>query len=306
MKVKISYILAVLTLVIYLASCKEEPPAINLSPTLVSFETTYVAMQVPQPELREVFIEYVSGVRCPNCPDASIIIKNLKNSYPNRINSVTIHPNTPSLSPFTRPINKDGFVSKYDFRSQAGGDILNKLGIPASLPSGFINRKIFPGKVNRFLERTEWTALTISELDTISNVNIALLASVEADNAIAEVTITFLNNLSGNYFLSVMLAEDSIVDVQEYQDGLSVKFDSLYAHAYVLRDLFTANTGDVITGSVIGGQIINNIERGRVIRKRFSKPMEPNWKRNNLYAIVLVHRGSDEVVVQSKRARLSW
>lgn len=300
------YILGLAGLVLFMG-CEEEPPAINLNPTRVNFETTYVATSLPMPQPREVMIEYISGVRCPNCPDASLIIKGLKNSYPNRINSVTIHPNTPSLLLFTRPINKDGFVSKYDFRSDAGRDIVGKLGIPGSLPSGYINRKLYPGRVNRFVERTEWTAITLAEMDSIPVVNIEVSGSAVSENAIADVTLTFLNNLWGDYFVSVMLVEDSIQDVQEIQlNPTTITFDSLYKHAVVLRDMFTANTGDKINGSSIDGVVVNTIERGRVIRRRYSKPQNSSWKRNQLYAIVLVHRGSDEVIVHSKKARLQW
>lgn len=300
------YILAIAGVVLWMG-CDEEPPAINLNPTRVNFETTYVATSVAAVQPREVMIEYISGVRCPNCPDASLIIKNLKSNYPNRINSVTIHPNTPSLQVFTRPINKDGFVSKYDFRSDVGRDIISKLGIPASLPSGYINRKLLPGRVNRFMERTEWTALTLQEMDSIPVVNIEVSGNTSGDQINADVTLTFTSNVWGDYFVSVILAEDSIQDVQEIQlNPTTITFDSLYKHAFVLRDMLTANTGEKINGSVIGGVMLDNIERGRVIRKRYSKPLNPDWRRNQLYAIVLVHRGSDEVIVHSKKARLQW
>jgi hypothetical protein len=300
------YLFALAGLVLWMG-CEEEPPSINLNPTRVNYETTYVASSVAPNQPREVMIEYISGVRCPNCPDASLIIKNLKNNYPNRVNSVTIHPNTPSLSLFTRPINKDGFVSKYDFRTDVGRDIVGKLGIPGSLPSGYINRKLYPGRVNRFVERTEWTAITLQEMDSIPVVNIEVSGNTSGEEINADVTLTFTNNVWGDYFLSVMLVEDSIQDVQEIQlNPTTITFDSLYKHSFVLRDMFTANTGEKINGSTIGGTMVYNIERGRVIRKRYSKPLNPAWKRNQLYAIVLVHRGSDEVIVHSKKARLQW
>ena len=59
---------------LFLVSCEEEPPGINYTPTKVAFEETYIdASNVPTPQLREVLVEDISGVRCVNCPDAAII-----------------------------------------------------------------------------------------------------------------------------------------------------------------------------------------------------------------------------------------
>jgi hypothetical protein len=285
-------------------SCEEEPPYINYEPTKVTYETTYVDVNIPQPQLRQVVLEDISGVRCVNCPDAALIIENIKSTYPGRVNSVTIHPNTPSLDVFTRPITKAGHESQQDFRTQPGGDILSKLGIPGSLPSGYVNRKLFPGKQYRYTDRTEWTSLCISEMDSITKVHIVASGLVSGNDGVVDITLTFLDNLGGDYFVSIMLLEDSIIDVQESQNGATIEYINDYEHKYILRNMFTNVSGDKLNNTTIGGIAITSLERGRVIKKRFTLPLNSIWQRNKLQALVFIHRGSDEVIIHSRKTVL--
>jgi hypothetical protein len=286
--------------IVLLISCDEEPPYINFEPTRVTYETTYVETNVPPAELRTVLLEDISGVRCVNCPDAAAIIENIKTTNPGRVNSITIHPNTASLDVFTRPIVKPGHESRQDFRTTEGGQLLSKLGIPGSLPSGYINRKMFPGKVNRFLERTEWASFVDREKDSVTPVNLNVKGSLDGDKAIADVELTFTQALAGEYYMTVMLLEDSIVDTQEYQDGVSILYDNNYVHRHVLRGIFTGFAGDRLDGTLIGGTTAT-LDRGRVIKKRFSLDTKPVWRKDKLEIMLLVHRGSDEVVVHCKK-----
>lgn len=285
-------------------SCEEEPPYINYEPTKVTFETTYVEINIPQPQLRQVVLEDISGVRCVNCPDAAVIIENIKSAYPGRVNSVTVHPNTPSLDVFTRPITKAGHESKQDFRTQIGGEILNKLGIPGSLPSGYVNRKLFPGKQYRYTDRTEWTNLCISEMDSIPKVHIVASGLVSGNEGVVDVTLTFLDNLWGDYYMSIMLLEDSIIDVQESQDGTTIDYINDYEHQHILRDVFTPLSGEKLNNITVAGTPITSLERGRVIKKRFTLPLNSIWQRNKLEALVFIHRGIDEVIIHSRKAVL--
>lgn len=290
------YILAFAFIGLSIVSCEEEPPYINFEPTRVTYETTYVETNIPQPQARVVLLEDISGVRCVNCPDAATIIENIKATNPGRVNSITIHPNTASLDVFTRPIVKSGHESRQDFRTNEGGQLLSKLGIPGSLPSGYINRKVFPGKVNRFLERTEWASAVQNEKDSISPVNLGVKGSLDGNKVIADVELTFTKALGGDYYVSVMLLEDSIVDTQEYQDGVSILYDNNYVHRHVLRGIFTGYAGDRIDGTKIGGNEVTLVP-GRVVKKRYSLDTKPLWRKDKLEILILVHRGSDEVVL---------
>jgi hypothetical protein len=191
-------------------------------------------------------------------------------------------------------------VSKFDFRTTMGGDIVSNLGLPGSLPSGYINRKLFIGKNARFIDRTEWANFFAAEKDSVPPVEITVEGKIVDTSVVAIVKMTFLNDLVGDYNLSLFLLEDSIVDVQEYQDGAQVKYDPVYVHKHVLRDMFTSSNGEKLNGSVIGGQTVTLV-RGRVIEKTFIKGVKADWRKNKIEILAAVHRGSDNVVVHCKK-----
>ena len=302
MKNKIAIVCSAILIV--MAACKEEAPNINYTPTKVTYETTYVDVtNVPTPQLREVLIEDISGVACVNCPDAAAIIRGLKTTYPGRVNSVTVYPKTPSLNSLTAPINKpdEGFVSKYELRTDIGSQLLAALNTPNSLPSGFVNRKLYSGKTYRFIDRTEWADKVSVEKDSITPVNIDVKTSYGADGKLnADISLKLTSDLTGDYYVSLMLMQDSIIDVQEIPDpNLGATYNANYVHMHVLRKMFTANLGDKINTPT------TNLVRGRVIVKRYSLDLIPEvgeapYNKKHLGILAFVHRGSDNVVVHSK------
>ncbi|MES2560198.1 MAG: Omp28-related outer membrane protein [Bacteroidota bacterium] len=302
---KHSFIISIAALFIVLAACKEEAPYINYTPDTVTYETTYVDMaNVPTPQLREVLVEDISGVRCVNCPDAAVIVKGLKANFPGRVNSITIYPNTPSLNSLTLPVNKPekGFVSKYDLRTDAGGQMLAFLGTPNSLPNGYVNRKLYAGKTDRFIDRTEWADKVTSEKDSVPPVNIYVTETSYGTDGKLNVTLElkFTSDLTGDYNISMALIQDSIIDVQETTDpNIGATYIADYPHMHVLRKMFTSNLGDKINTPT------TTLVRGRVVTKRYSIDVLPEtfrapFDKKHLAVLAFVHRGSDNVVIHSK------
>lgn len=298
------FVIALATASLFLVACEEEAPSINYIPSSVTYETTYVDVSnVPAPQLREVLVEDISGVRCVNCPDAAVIVKGLKATFPGRVNSITIYPNTASLNSLTLPVNKpsEGFVSKYDLRTDAGGQLLSTLGTPNSLPNGYVNRKMYAGKTYRFVDRTEWADKVTSEKDSIPPVNIDITTVYDAEGKLnADLTLKFTSDVSGDYFVTLALIQDSIIDVQETTDpNVGATYIADYPHMHVLRKMLTGNLGDKINTAT------TTLVRGRVIKKRYTTDIineagKAPYDKKHLGIVAFVHRGSDNVVVQSK------
>jgi hypothetical protein len=298
------FFLFVVLLLGVLVSCEEEAPSINYTPTKVTYETTYVDVNtIPAPQPREILVEDISGVRCVNCPDAAVIVKGLKATFPGRVNSITIYPNTASLNSLTLPVNKpdEGFVSKYDLRTDIGGQLLATLGTPNSLPNGYVNRKMYAGKTYRFIDRTEWADKVTSEKDSVTPVNIEVTTSYDTDGKLnADLVLKFTSDVSGDYYISLALIQDSIIDVQETTDpNVGATYIADYPHMHVLRKMFTANLGDKLNTPT------TTLVRGRVIKKRYAVDIineagKAPFDKKHLGIVAFVHRGSDNVVVQSK------
>ncbi len=289
---------------LWFTACKEEPPYINYEPQYVTSETTYVDVNVPVPQPREVLIEDMSGVQCINCPDGAKVIRDLKANNPGRVNAITNYPKD-YLKSLTDPLNKpsEGVISKYDFRTIAGKTMIDNLGGTNAMPFGYIDRNKFVG-ANRYFDRTQWVAKFNAEKDSVTPVNITLAALYTSDNDLSvEMKLNFTTDLSGDYYVSIALLQDRIIDYQEYLDTVvGAAYDPNYAHMHVLRKMFTASMGDKINNEK------TTLERGRVVVKRYTITLEdpantppfPPYDKKNLAVIAFVHRAIDGVVVQSK------
>lgn len=310
------FAIAIASACILLVSCEEEAPYINYKPSSVIRDTTFIDLsKVTAPQTREILIEDVSGVSCVNCPDAAKALRDVKVLYPGRVNSITIYPNTLSLDGVTKPVNKpgEGYVSKYEFRTEAGGQIIAAFGSTNALPFGYVNRKIFPGTTVRYINKEEWADKVNKEKDSITPVNINLVNSVTGigDQAVlkVEMELIFTKDLTDDYFVTLALIQDSIIDVQEANDtAVGTVYIKNYAHMHVLRKTITGYTGDKLNTAT------TTLVRGRVIQKDYQVSLAPEvrtglpyppYDTKHMSVVAFVHRGSDGVIVQSREFEIA-
>ena len=237
---------------------KEQPDTAGYDTFDTIIDTTWLKPTPSPAQLKQVLLEEVIGVKSVNSPDAAKIAHDLSDANPGRMNIVSLHPNTPALGPFTAPIHQPDHDSKYDFRTQAAGDICeNILGIPNSLPKGGINRKKFDDQTDILMDRTNWTAKVNDELAVATPVNISLVQVTQmngkpvlANEIWVDVAIEYTKAISDNNYVTIVLVEDSIVDVQECVDYSQpipdVEYNNNFVHMQVMRDAITASTGDLI------------------------------------------------------------
>lgn len=278
-----------------LAACEEVPPAINYEKGTQTNDTTYITSSIPEAQPVGAIIEDISGVQCVNCPDATKIVKDVLAAFPGRTYATVMHPNVASLSSFVAPIRKQGYESKYDFRTQDATNILNLVGMPNSLPRGYVNRRLFPGATNgRLLGREEWYARTQQVLQGSTPVNIEL-ENTEFNQATRKgklkIKLTYTADVSQKHLLTILLVEDSIIDVQEYQDPVTfdVKFNPNYVHMHILRDVITNSTGDPLTNNPAV-----TLTRGRIFEKEYEYTTDVELPRiqvvpRHAKLIVIVH-----------------
>lgn len=316
MKLNLFFGTLVAMAVCMLMACEEEPPYINYEPEYASSETTYVDVNnLPAAQKRGVLIEDISGVRCVNCPDASTIIKDIKSRHlPNdTVNAITIYPKIASLNSLTLPVNKPdkNAVSKYDLRTEAGEQLLSALGTPNSLPNGYVNRKQFNGALYRYIDRNDWDTKVNEEQDSTTPVNIWVSAKPKGTTELeVKLRLTFTQDLTGDYNISLALLQDSIVDVQESTDpNVGAIYIIDYVHNHVLRKMITATLGDRINTGAI------TLVRGRVVERTYTVslvnpenspnlPPFPPYDINHLHVMGFVQRAADNVVVHSKEFKV--
>lgn len=292
--------------------CKKEEPYINYDELNATIDTTWLKPTPSPAQTKQILLEFVTGVRCTNSNVGAKIAHDIADANPGRINIVSLHPNSPALSTFTTPSNEPGHTSKYDFRTEAAGDICeNILGIPNSLPKGGINRKKFSDQPDILMDRANWAAKANDELAVPAPVNINLVQVTEIngtqilpDEIWIDIAIEYTKAITDNNYITIVLLEDSIVDVQEYTDFSqpipSPAYNNDYVHMHVMRDVITASTGDLINKNDAP------LVPGRVFLKRYKYTVKnTGWRRTHLHAVAFVHQNSaSKDVLQSTHTTL--
>lgn len=178
---------------------------------------------------QRAIIEKYTGVRCLNCPNADIAINAAVAGYGDKLIAVAIH----DSSSFTRPIGDTPRLSTED-----GNAWSNFFGVRAAgeYPSALINRTP---------NGTAWDLFTPtsginSRVDNIVNNDAQVAVAVDAksgDNAVAiNVNLEFLQSVSDQLSVTLLIMEDGLVVTQRQSDGSD---DENYVHNHVLRDVIT-------------------------------------------------------------------
>lgn len=253
-------------LVLSLFACEEIPPVI----------TPLEPGGNPNTTKRRVLIEEFTGVRCVNCPAGTVEVLNLRELYKDQLISVGIHAGS-----FAPPYPD----SKYDFRTAEGDAIINLLGKPLGYPSAVINRKLYDGEFDLQLGRSQWAGFIAQELAAPPVVEVKLSITYNPVTRGLQVSVeteALLPLPQEDIRLSVMLAEDSIVDVQLTPDGKTAD----YSHRHNLRDMLTP-----FDGEPIGADLSSKKKATRA----YPFFIPANWIEKNCSVIAFAHLGGSKL-----------
>jgi hypothetical protein len=282
---KYSFLLvsAIVTSLVMLSSCEEEPPFIDLTdPDKVLRDTTYISTTIPAAQDKVVLIEDISGVNCVNCPDAAVKAEDIKALHGERVVITTLLPTKEILKEFTDP--KNIFT---DFTNVKVDQLLNAIGPPSGLPSGMVDRKDFGN--GKTLAIVTWDGHVNSQLQQSSSVNIELENEFIADKneLIITTRVTYTENQTDSFQnISIMLLESNMIGVQKDRNGINQN----YNFKHVLRDFITRPLGDPITVSLV---------KGRVVERQYKIAIDPTWNIDNCDIVACVTSGKAQVVYQA-------
>ncbi|MFT7588894.1 MAG: hypothetical protein ACI959_001107 [Limisphaerales bacterium] len=256
-------------------SCEEVVPPLFAEAVVI--DSTYVDPVIPAAQSRIVLLEDFSGVQCVNCPQANMKAAAIAASNPDNVAVVTLH---------------NYFVGAYafsdeDFRNQESYDIDALLGPTTSWPIGAVNRTQFPSEGAVLLDDDKWAAFVDIDKVLPPIVNVSVEATRSGTVITAIINMHFLEEVTGDLALSVMLLESDIEDPQLTGSGV----DTFYIHEHVLRTMPTPS---------IGSPISETTEAGRVIIRGYEIELEPHWNTENLEVLSFVHRSgvTDKSVLQ--------
>jgi hypothetical protein len=243
-----SFLIIFASFFFFLTACEEVPPFIDFSPTDKSKDTTYITSSIPSPQHKAVLIEDITGVRCNNCPKAASRAKDIiTNKTEDSVLLLALY--TRHIPNFTLPF--DGFL---DLTTDYSFQIVDALGVPTGLPSGYVDRHIFTGQSVRFQSYTTWANLVNERLKQKTPVNISLEKNINNRELNFIMNLTYTSVPIYNHKFSLYLTEDGLLSKQAMPDGAKEKED--YEHNHVLRHAFGLATGNPINESLVAGRVI--------------------------------------------------
>lgn len=231
---------------------------------------------------RNVLVEELTGVRCPNCPEGTATLVGLGQEHGKKLIVVSIHAAIGYDKPFPE--------SKYDFRTPDGTEMANFIGSAIGFPSAAVNRRIIPPDNEAYTPRTKWAGIIEEELAEAPQIDLRLETAFNAASRQLTVTTELIPvaDLDGEHRLTVLITQDSIVDYQQV-DLVKV---SDYVHRHVFRDALTQATGDVIAEPLAADVKIT---------KTFNYTLPADWKEKHCSVVAFVHHGTtpDKEVLQA-------
>lgn len=275
------YFFVLLAFLLSFPACQEVCPDIE-RPTV---NTNNEPIDTTGPPVRHILVEEFTGAACQNCPQGAQVLESLINTYGTRLIPVSIHTGW-----FANPLPE----SQYDFRIPEGEELDNLVGPVGAYPSAIINRKQFPGEDDLILNSGTWAGHIASELNNAPVVGIGITNVYNAASRELTVTVntTFVETVTADISLSVLITENNIVDAQINGSTLVLE----YTHKHVLRDMLTAAEGQPIIAQAAGG----NVE------ETFNFTLPADWNDANCHVVAFVHQSDPDnlEVLQAAEASL--
>lgn len=238
---------------------------------------------------RHILVEELTGVRCQNCPDGTRELVNLQNQLgAENLVVVSIH----AAGNYSDPYISDP-ANQYDFRFPEAQALANYIGEAEGFPTATINRRLVEGNTSLFVFRTAWAGLIAHELEKDYGLGLFLNDRYDPTTRQLDIALNIASDkdLPGENRLTVVITQDSIIDVQ--QDG-AVRAPA-YVHRHVLRQIVSAPTGDLIGEPLVASGLV---------RKTYSVRLSETWQAERCTVVAFVHHGGqpDKEVLQVTEA----
>jgi hypothetical protein len=241
---------------------------------------------------RKVLVEELTGVKCSNCPDGTDLLVGLQETYGKENLIVVSNHAAPDFSvPYA---GANG--SLYDFRTTDGKALADFVGPFEAAPCAAIARFSPPNATSLFVAPpSEWPGLITAEFGKDYALGLYLVKEYNALSRQLDIRVNIApgETLTGAFGLTVVITEDSIVDVQNVHSVIVKN----YVHRHVLRDVVTQPNGNTIPEALVSGALIS---------KTFSVVLPETWNDKHCAVVAYVHRTGipDKVVLQAVEAHV--
>lgn len=220
-----------------------------------------------------VLLEDYTGVKCVNCPPAGELALQLQEQHHHQVIVLSVHAG--SLAEF--PL--------FDLTTTEGDEWWKFLNFQEN-PSGTINRKMINGGYK--YDSSMWSEAVAETLQ--EEAALEMTPSIEYNETTRELKVDikskFLTELPDPYSLTVCIMEDSIVGIQQTQEGI-VKD---YVHRHVFRTTMNGAWGEEInTTAIAPGEEFSHV---------YTKKLDSSFNEDQCYIIAYVANSDTKEVLQ--------
>ena len=204
------------------------------------------------PGFRRVLLEDFTGFRCPNCPAAADVAKQLRSVYCEDLILVGVH----CTSTFAAPIASPPDPFSTDFRTVAGEAYVSAFGFTA-LPGGLVSRREYSSE--QVVGPGAWGSAVAEILGQPAQFEIRFTQAdynAGTETLDLDVEVSVLQDVTGEHNLTIYLLEDHIAEAQE-DNRVPGGIVDPYDHRHVLRDNINGTWGEqVILGAAVTGDTL--------------------------------------------------
>jgi len=249
---------------------------------------------------RKVLAEDYTGHLCGNCPDGGVYLNDsLKASYSHCLIIISVHAGyfAETCPPRSLPPGAPTGSFATDFRSQTGTDWDNFFGISATgNPKGMVNRINFPSG-SQSLSKDAWAPAIATELAKKADAKITVGTLYNSANRTVTATVktNFLNDLTGNYKLQVVLTEDSIIDWQEWYNHTPELVPD-FVHHHILRGSLNSSFGENIASGTV--------PKGTAVTKSYNYTLSNAWSESHCSIVAFVYNDNTKEVMQVEEQKV--
>ncbi len=196
----------------------------------------------PVETTRKVLLEEFTGHKCVNCPTAHEVAAEIYEEYDAKVIILAFH-----AGYYSQPDPSGGFPA--DYRTPEGDKLNGDFGVQ-TVPVALINRSDDGGL--KYMD--SWREEVAKELAKEADAKIGLSVDFQNGNKkiVADVDVTFLKEIEGNYNLCVFVTESGMISPQK-NNNEEIGGDEIedYEHKHVMRGSMNGAYGVTINSDPV-------------------------------------------------------
>lgn len=247
---------------------------------------------------KKVLVEDYTGHNCGNCPAGGVILNDsMRAKYGDRLVAISVHAGDyanvcPGLATCAPGAPAGSF--SVDYKCGTSVDWHDFFGV-FFYPAGMIDRIDYPG--DHLKPKDSWDQEAQARLNMPAKARVRIQNTyTESDRKLrACIETKFLEEVTGDYKLSVVLTEDSIIDWQVWY-GHNPELVPDYVHHHLLRTSLNTSFGvNVASGTTAANTTVVN---------GYSIVLDANWNPEHCAVVAFVYNASTYEVMQVEEVKI--